>query len=297
MRTRPADKTADWQRGHRSYFPGTVVDNSPDNDPLKGSETNRASRPGSSIGSLATQFNACDVDYGDRLDAWRRQIADETVRSFFWYLSLVETAVLIILGFYTLYLLREQELRHIVVVDIVCQLYNSWAYSDRKARTLISQHNRWMREVNETYEQQLRGGGSQEAPYDVSVMNPASQSSVPESSTPDSVGIEKSESEIVSGGTKKTPIPSIAAAENFGLGTPQYDAAEAAKQDVNAALAQVNQSAANAAAESEAKKELERAKAKLKAIEEQNAALKKMLNEQREREIVEEINPYGGGGL
>jgi hypothetical protein len=296
VQSEKTDSTKTWNRGHRSRFPNTEVDNSPDGPNLEGGGggTKAANKSGG-LKTIGEKFNSCDIDYGARLDEWRRQIADETVRNLFWYTTVSETLILLILSFYIAYLQREKKLRHIVVVDIVCQLYNSWAFSDNKARSVIAVHNRRIRQMNDEYETRLRGGQQEEPAFEVSAIPPVLESAETSIILSHSFADDAHEEEQAPEQVTRATIPSLAA-EKYGIGSKPFDPEAAAKQSVYEALALANKTAASAATQSESHKELERTKAKLKAVEEQNAALRKTLNGRREQEAQDEITPFDKEG-
>jgi hypothetical protein len=65
---------------------------------------------------------------------------------------------------------------------------------------------------------------------------------------------------------------------------------------VDDALARVNRNAAATAADSELQREKKRLEEKVRASEEQNRALRKMLNDQNEKKAADQESPFEQGG-
>jgi hypothetical protein len=303
-----------WGRGHRTYFPGTVVDSRPD-EALPSAPSSDSGHRKAGIGSLADNVNQCDVDYGNRLDAWRRQTVAETIQNALFWMGIVETGLLFLLLCYVAYLDREKRQRHIIAADIVCQLYNAWAYSDRKARVVIAKHNRWVRQLNEEYEASMREVRGELPPsgttpgFDVGGEAP-SIGSAEVSALSDAA----TERRIIPAGLMSDPRAiqqkAIAAAEPIARGTsiPTIDSARYQMSEtaspleatlssaVDDALARVNRNAAATAADSEWQREKKRLEEKVRASEEQNRALRKMLNDQNGKKAAAQESPFEQGG-
>jgi len=304
-----------WGRGHRSYFPGTVVDTRPD-ETLPSAPSSDPGHRKAGIGSLADNVNQCDVDYGNRLDAWRRQMVAETIQNALFWMGIVETGLLFLLICYLAYLDREKRQRHIIAADIVCQLYNAWAYSDRKARAVIAKHNRWVRRLNEEYEASMRA---------VRGALPASGPAPELDSTAAASSIGSLEVKILGEVTHNYPVNSadlmasdrcetreeisvLAESLTRGASIPTFDSARYQMSEadlpfasmsgtaVDDALARVNRNAAATAADSEWQREKKRLEEKFRASEEQNRALRKMLNDQIEKKAADQESLFEQGG-
>jgi hypothetical protein len=282
------------QRGQRDRFPQTDVDSRPDGGDMHANRNVDTAPRGHQLSSFASNINYCEVNYGNRLDAWHREIVGDTLGNLFFWLTVTEAAVLLLLSSYLVYLAREKRQRHIISADIVCQLYNAWAYSDHIARSVIAKHNHWMRELNEEYESKLRDGekkASSENDQSLPIMSAvaSSQLSPDRVDTSDTGSSEISPPErVVEVNGKKASIPSIEASR-YEIVNPTLE-----NNRVNDALAKVNRTAAEDAAESEWAKEKKRLEAQLAATREQNSALKRMLNVAREDESINGVGPLSG---
>jgi hypothetical protein len=261
------------------------------------------------------------VDYGNRIDAWRRQVVDETIRSITFWLSVLELFALAVLILYVIYLHRQRNQRHAISADIVCQLYNAYAFASNKARTVIAEHNRWMRELNDDYEAQMRAGLSEESP---SAETGVSISSVKrervaylgetENRTDDAVGTTNGSASHVSikepnpeegGGDDILNKPEISApvfkaqawADNPVLQSaedPQI--AQTSQIDSKKLLETLNGEMAAQAGNIDIEGALKKSQEKAKALEAQNLALKHALNKQRTEQAAATLNPIANGG-
>jgi hypothetical protein len=304
-----------WGRGHRTYFPGTVVDSRPD-EALPSAPSSDSGHRKAGIGSLADNVNQCDVDYGNRLDAWRRQTVAETIQNALFWMGLVETGLVFLLLCYVAYLDREKRQRHIIAADIVCQLYNAWAYSDRKARAVIAKHNRWVRQLNEEYEASMREVRG-ELPSDpapafanaqlTQVTGAPEKRALDEGSAvytiiPDTLIVSDQHAarmpvEAMDGDTpnKGASIPTFDSAR-YQMSETDVPFASVSGNAVDDVLARVNRNAAATAADSELQREKKRLEEKVRASEEQNRALRKMLNDQNEKKAADQESPFEQGG-
>jgi hypothetical protein len=256
-------------------------------------------------------MNQCNVDYGNRLDAWRRQVIALTVQNAFFWAVVFESGALLMLCAYLVYLDREKRQRHIIAADIVCQLYNAWAYSDRKARTVIAKHNYWVRQLNEDYEgstREVRGElpsgpapAFEDGPVHSSISSP--EVKILDEVTPSypiiPADVMVSGPRAVQEDTVVNPDPVTKGASIPTLDSARYQMSEGGSAlelltavKVDDALARVNRSAAATAADSEWQREKRRLEEKVRAGEEQNRALRKMLNDRNEKEAVDQESPF-----
>jgi hypothetical protein len=304
-----------WGRGHRTYFPGTVVDSRPD-EALPSAPSSDSGHRKAGIGSLADNVNQCDVDYGNRLDAWRRQTVAETIQNALFWMGIVETGLLFLLLCYVAYLDREKRQRHIIAADIVCQLYNAWAYSDRKARAVIAKHNRWVRQLNEEYEASMREVRGELPPSgpapEFEFAAAASSISSPEVkilgevtpnypvnsadlTAPDQHATQMPVKATDGDTPNRASIPTFDSAR-YQMSEADVPFASVSGNPVDDALARVNRNAAATAADSEWQREKKRLEEKVRASEEQNRALRKMLNDQNEKKAADQESPFEQGG-
>jgi hypothetical protein len=306
--------TLNWGRGHRSYFPGTQVDTRPD-ETLPSATSSDLGHRKAGIGSLADNVNQCDVDYGNRLDAWRRQTVAETIQNALFWMGIVETGLLFLLFCYVAYLDREKRQRHIIAADIVCQLYNAWAYSDRKARAVIAKHNRWVRQLNEEYEASMREVRG-ERPSDpapafanaklIQVTGAPENKALDEGSDvytiiPDTMIVSDQHAAQMAVKATDGDTPNRASIPTFDSARYQMSEADVpfasvSGNPVDDALARVNRNAAATAADSEWQREKKRLEEKVRAGDEQNRALRKMLNDQIEKKAADQESPFEQGG-
>lgn len=282
----------DWERGHREYFPGTVYNDAPEQPGIAGRFHNHVTRR---MSDFTNHFNPCNEDYGDQLAQWRRQVVDETVRNIIFWLAVGELILLAILTLYLMYLLRQREQRLWISADIACQLHNSWAVAHNKSKAVIAEHNSWMQQINDAYDASLRDGEEEERPR-LDPIEPVEQpprapkylndkppvEAPPQAPAP--LQVSDNEPEL----SLEPAILSVRAAKfddgGRGRSTPRQPESAADKvtvPDTDDLLKQLNGSAADQAQAANVARDLEREKAKAKALEQQNTALKQMLNKTR----------------
>jgi hypothetical protein len=124
----PADKTAEQRR----Y------------DPMAGREHLR----GGIWDNALSKINPSDIDYGERLDAWRRIVIGETIESGTFWIAVMMGCFLLLAIAYIYWLHRDRAHRLDISANILTQISNSFLDARDHALDAIARHNQLADDYN-----------------------------------------------------------------------------------------------------------------------------------------------------
>lgn len=106
-------------------------------------------------------INPTNENYGGLLAEWRLAIVKETLENLFYWSTVILAGVAIFLTLYIAYLLKQRQHRVEMSADMMCQLYNQWAYASNRVRSTIQEHNDMVEKLDREFEVRHRSAASQ----------------------------------------------------------------------------------------------------------------------------------------
>jgi hypothetical protein len=113
-------------------------------DPLAGREHLRGGIWDTALGNV----NPDNVDYGERLDAWRRVIMGETIYNAVFWTAVVMSSSLLFAIVYIYWMHRDRALRLDISVNILTQISNAYIDARDHALDAIAKHNQLADDYN-----------------------------------------------------------------------------------------------------------------------------------------------------
>jgi len=309
---RRAPSTPNWNHNHEVY-PNTVQQNDP-GDPDIYQRNGDCSRRGSAVDKVTHAINPNDTNYGGLLSQWHQQLVHDLLLSAEFWCLMISFVAIITLLLYILWLLRQRDQRLRITVDIVHQLTNSRNFARFHNLRVIKIHNDLVERLNDQFERELREGGDNQRPIESATLPGVSV--VPPTGSTDG-GAREAESDVNEIGSAEQPsrIPSVAAANEFGIegGTsfrplglvrkpiladagenqPEQSDAEIALARANAAAATPSVVPQTAAQEEDLRVANRRLTAQVEALTQQRTSLRNQLNQRREATALGEIDHAG----
>jgi hypothetical protein len=209
---------ANWDHNHEVY-PNTVQQVDPGDLMISQRNCDSLRRPGT-VEGVTRAINPNDTNYGGILSEWHRQLMHDLLMSVEFWGLMVSFVAIIGLMVYILWLLRQRDQRLRITVDIVQQLTNSRNYARFHNLRVINIHNDLVGRLNDQYEGELRDGGGVPREVDSASMPGPSlyRSETPRVEVaPGTTSEASSEAEAAGQSRDQNTIPSIAAANEFGI--------------------------------------------------------------------------------